>query len=365
MSDIKSYTYKFGGVILFKTNVHNSSLRVFIVDDDEGILELLQESIHQVNGNCDIYGFKDASEAINAFEDKEPHIVVTDVVMPGEVNGIEFAQQILNMRSNVPVIMITGYGSKVNYINALQACTFGFIEKPISISDFVDTFQRAVQYKFAIIEDELIEKKKYLDKLMDVAPCGVFTVNQKSEVTSWNKYAEKTTGFKKEEVVGKRCIFLPTGDGNKKCKLCDNKLSLPGLNKRTSLKNKNGEFVPILKNYDRIATGDEYIECFLDISDLNKAEKDKDDLYLQLIQSSKLAAVGTLSAEIANEFKNPMTHIKSASYLIGVNSDDKQLLSRIEIIRSAVDRMKGVIDYLNEFSQNSEEGPRVNASNYF
>lgn len=52
---------------------------------------------------------------------------------------------------------------------------------------------------------ELIEQKNKLDAIFNSNIEGTFTIDQNWEVTSFNRSAEKITGYKKESAIGKKC----------------------------------------------------------------------------------------------------------------------------------------------------------------
>jgi PAS domain S-box-containing protein len=56
---------------------------------------------------------------------------------------------------------------------------------------------------------------RYFPLVLDVVSQGIFTINARGQITSFNRAAEKITGFSKEEVIGKACDDLFKTD------LCD------------------------------------------------------------------------------------------------------------------------------------------------
>ncbi|MBF0408570.1 MAG: response regulator [Candidatus Riflebacteria bacterium] len=128
------------------------------------------------------------------------------------------------------------------------------------------------------LENKLFKKKEALEKLLNILPSAVYTVDSNRVVTSWNKRAEILTGFSASEAVGKECLFFALEPCDKMCGLLDKAVNKPVLQKMCKIKHKSGEIRPILKSVEAIfdekgnVTGG--IECFEDISEKLAAENE-------------------------------------------------------------------------------------------
>lgn len=103
-----------------------------------------------------------------------------------------------------------------------------------------------------------------------------------------------------------------------------------------------------------------------EIESRKRAEKEKEQMYAGLIQSSKLASIGTLSACIAHELNNPLTIIDgfAACMKAAANDSEKVILFSDKILNS-IDRMKNIIDHLRRVSRESkkEDNKQVDLNN--
>jgi DNA-binding NtrC family response regulator len=86
---------------------------------------------------------RDAGEAMARVSSQPFDLVLCDVKMPG-ISGMELVRQIRDVDPELPCIVITGYGSADNSVEALHAGAFWYLEKPFE-QDHLDTVRRLVE----------------------------------------------------------------------------------------------------------------------------------------------------------------------------------------------------------------------------
>jgi PAS domain S-box-containing protein len=102
--------------------------KILFVDDEPSIRLLLQKTLLDL-------GYEVAGEASNGCEavqlalKSEPDLVLMDIVMPGEMDGIDAAKKI-RMELDIPVVFITGYADEDFIRRAKCADPFGYLLKP-------------------------------------------------------------------------------------------------------------------------------------------------------------------------------------------------------------------------------------------
>lgn len=119
--------------------VESDKLNVLIVDDEEDIRMLLQTMLQED------YGTKvcgSASEAMGLLSDWQPDLILSDYSMPG-ASGIDLIRQLHEQHLDIPVILLTGYGSKEVAIEAVKAGAFDFLEKPAPLALLRQTMAKA------------------------------------------------------------------------------------------------------------------------------------------------------------------------------------------------------------------------------
>jgi DNA-binding NtrC family response regulator len=106
--------------------------RILIVDDDHAMRLALAESLESCG--YDISAAENGSEALNLFGKRKFDLVVTDMKMP-EMSGIEVLQGVKKLSPDVPVILITAYGTVNTAVEAMKEGAAEFIMKPFSLDD--------------------------------------------------------------------------------------------------------------------------------------------------------------------------------------------------------------------------------------
>ena len=100
--------------------------KVLVVDDDKNICELLKLYL-QKEGFETFFAY-DGSEAVTAAKEKNPDIIILDVMMP-VINGWE-ACKLIRQFSNVPIIMLTALDTTENKVQGLNIGADDYIVKP-------------------------------------------------------------------------------------------------------------------------------------------------------------------------------------------------------------------------------------------
>jgi len=118
--------------------------RVLVVDDAESMCEMLAERLSTLG--FEVLWRTSALAALDVLAATEVDVVVTDLNMR-EVNGIELCTRIVANRPDLPVIVITAFGSLETAIAAIRAGAYDFITKPFEITVLGIALERAIQHR--------------------------------------------------------------------------------------------------------------------------------------------------------------------------------------------------------------------------
>src|SRR5262245_15895988 len=118
--------------------------RVLIVDDDRSMCEMLEAALKRRSFECTWR--TSAEEALRLVPNQEFDVVVTDLNMHG-TTGLELCQHVVANRPDVPVVVVTAFGSLETAIGAIRAGAYDFVTKPFEMEDIALTLERAVQHR--------------------------------------------------------------------------------------------------------------------------------------------------------------------------------------------------------------------------
>jgi DNA-binding NtrC family response regulator len=124
--------------------------RVLVVDDDRALCETLEIALTKRDFRCT--SRMSARDALLATADTEFDVVVTDLNMR-EMTGIELCERLVANRPDVPVIVLTGFGSLETAVAAIRAGAYDFIAKPVQTDALVIALDRAIKHRY--LRDEV------------------------------------------------------------------------------------------------------------------------------------------------------------------------------------------------------------------
>ncbi|HVY45576.1 MAG TPA: response regulator, partial [Minicystis sp.] len=117
------------------------SARVLVVDDDAEMCRMLEAGLARLG-----HAARSCTSADEAYERVlagEVDVLVTDLRMRG-MNGLELCARVVDNRRDVPVIVMTGFGSLETAIATIRAGAFDFLQKPLDADALAIAVERAL-----------------------------------------------------------------------------------------------------------------------------------------------------------------------------------------------------------------------------
>lgn len=115
---------------------------VWVVDDDESVRTVVEAMIRELG--YEAKGFGKAEDALAACKTESPDVVITDVRMPG-MSGMDLTRALLEVDPTVIVMILTGYPSIPDAVEAVRAGATDFLSKPCRIEEIRIRINRAVE----------------------------------------------------------------------------------------------------------------------------------------------------------------------------------------------------------------------------
>jgi PAS domain S-box-containing protein len=171
-----------------------------LVVEDEGIIVWNIRNALKRFGYSVVGVAASGSEALQKAAETKPDLVLMDIRLQGEMDGIEAAEQIW-LRFNIPVVYLTAHAND-NIIERAKATEpFGYIIKPFQEKELNATIELAL-YKFKI-QNDLHTEREWFSKVLKSMGDSVVVTDDKGAITFMNPYAEALTGWEKEDALGK------------------------------------------------------------------------------------------------------------------------------------------------------------------
>lgn len=112
------------------------AMRILIVDDDDVFLRVMSRSLerHELLTESAL----DAEAAVDQCKAFLPDSILLDLKL-GQDNGLDLIQQLLSIKPDVKIILLTGYASIATAVEAIKRGAFDYLPKPVSTSDVLKT----------------------------------------------------------------------------------------------------------------------------------------------------------------------------------------------------------------------------------
>ncbi len=118
--------------------------RILVLDDDLALCELMEEDLcrrgHRVTTA------RSVSAARELLHEQEFDAVLSDINMPGS-SGIDFCAELHEIRPDLPVVIMTAFGSLETATAALRAGAYDFVTKPVDLDLLTVALERALEHR--------------------------------------------------------------------------------------------------------------------------------------------------------------------------------------------------------------------------
>ncbi len=174
--------------------------KLLVVEDESivamDLVEQLREMGYEVCGSADT-----GREAIALVEAHAPDLVLMDIVIKGEMDGVDTARQ-LKRRFNTPVVFLTAYNDLRTVTRAAETVPYGYLTKPFQSKDLRAAVEVAL-YK-SRLERRLRESEQWFAATLRCVGDCVVATDPQGHVRFLNPAAEALLGWRMEEAIGRK-----------------------------------------------------------------------------------------------------------------------------------------------------------------
>ncbi|EDX74688.1 PAS fold family [Coleofasciculus chthonoplastes PCC 7420] len=300
-------------------NISEKLINILVVEDERIIAINLKEQL-ELFGHCVCAIATSGEKAVERATTLRPNLVLMDIFLQGNMDGIEAAQVIWE-RLSIPVIYVTGH-SDLNTLERVKVSyPFGYILKPIKERELFVTIDIAL-HRYS--------REQLLTTILREMGDGVIVTDTQCHIRFLNEVAQMFTGWQFVEAIDqdlsevfklftqntRQSVNLPLRtamENNFPFSIPKDSLLISRQTKRIPI---GGTVTPIHDKQDKVIGA---VLVFQDISNsiqieaanvqLEQALAELKTTQFKLIQSEKLSSLGRMATALIQEFNNPITWI--------------------------------------------------------
>lgn len=186
------------------TDLTSGIPRIMVVEDEGIIAQDIKNCLEGLGYIVPDVVFT-GKEAIQRAEELHPDLVLMDIVLKGDIDGIETAAEI-RKKYNIPIVYLTAYEDDRTLKRAKMTEPLGYILKPFEERYLRSSIEMAL-YKHQM-ETKLKENERWLSAILQSVGDAVIVTDEFGFIKFMNPVAENLIGWKLNDVVGKRIYEL-------------------------------------------------------------------------------------------------------------------------------------------------------------
>jgi signal transduction histidine kinase len=311
--------------------------RVFIVEDDTLLVRQVEHFLAHLGYRPGGHA-PSGSEALARLGETRPDIVLMDIALAGEMDGIEAARRIM-AAFGLPVIYLTADDDPRTLSRALDTSPFSYIQKPVTAGQLHSALATALERHR--LERRLKASEEKLAAILDALPSGILVRDAGGRIVWANAAAVSVfgpaTGLAWEVFLGRFREPVPTvtDSGELELSLAEGQRLRHFILSETrtfSAEAGGGQTVAILRE-----------------------ETERRALQAENLRAAHLASLGELAAGVAHEINNPISGIMGYAERLADKSDRLEGEAHIPgRILSEAERISGIVRKLLAFARPSD-----------
>ncbi len=170
--------------------------RVLVVEDEKIIAKDIESTLKRI-GHESAGSVSKGEDAVTMTETLKPDLILMDITLKGELDGIE-AAKIINDRYGVPIVFITAHQDEVTIEKTKGTNPYGYITKPLDDRDLSTAINSAMYRRD--VEEKLRDAEEKYFRLSENAPDMIISQDINSQKYNYvNNSSFKLTGFTPDE----------------------------------------------------------------------------------------------------------------------------------------------------------------------
>ncbi|MCF6167795.1 sigma-54 dependent transcriptional regulator [Lutibacter sp.] len=132
--------------------------KILIVEDEAAIRRVLKKIISEENETYQVEEAEDGLIGLEMITKSDYDLVLCDIKMP-KIDGMEVLEKAKKIKSEIPIVMISGHGDLDIAVSAMRLGAFDYISKPPDLNRLLNTVRNALDRKELVVENKILKKK--------------------------------------------------------------------------------------------------------------------------------------------------------------------------------------------------------------
>lgn len=185
---------------------------ILIVEDEPDIVNLIGIALKK--SGYDTITASNGQDAIELAKEKKPDLILMDISLKDQMDGIETAKQI-HFSSDVPVIYLTAHADDERLAKVKETQPYGYILKPFEDRELKAAIEICLckartDHQLKVLSEELRISRANFQDIIGKVSDGIIIIDRNKIVKFLNLTAEAMFGLKIEQVIGKEFSFPVT-----------------------------------------------------------------------------------------------------------------------------------------------------------
>lgn len=333
--------------------------RILLIEDNlalaENVIEILElegaEVVHVATG-------AQARELAG----HDFHVALIDVNLP-DSTGLELLRELRGEDGLREILLVTGNASVEDAIEAVKGGAYDYIVKPFQVAELLTSVERACRQVRASraarkLSDEVAHREENLRTLVDTVQALLLVLDENGQVLQANPAVAELTGASPQELVGMNWMasFVPESErgGTEQvfARIMAGESRIAHENAIVQMDGTRRRIISWLSSPLEQPDGSVHVYASgLDVTDVKELER-------RTRLAERLAAVGTLSAGLAHEIRNPLNsaqlQLRLLERRLRKQSQDVKLFEPIGLVQSEIQRLSALVQEFLDFARPSE-----------
>jgi PAS domain S-box-containing protein len=326
--------------------------KILVVDDNEALAENIAELFEDAGATANIVS--NAADADQVARAVGFDLAIIDLRLPG-TSGVDLLPSLKRSCPDGEVVLITGNATLDTAIEAVRQGVFAYVQKPFEPDALLALGQRALaqvslKREREALARELAHSEAVHRGVVETAPVLIVGIDEEDNVEFVNRFAAKTFGWRPRDARGRRFVDIAAADADRsvlESALRAARLGAPRPEQELGVSAKDGAarvvrwtVIPLRAE----AAGPLVLAIGQDVTERIELEK-------RTAQSEAMATMGTLTAGLAHEIRNPLNAAKLQLELLVRTTkkvDDEgiagRLRERVGIVQEELSRLSAMLD---------------------